>query len=187
MKFNILWQVFKSFFKIGAFTIGGGYAMLPVMRRDLVDRLGWLEDDEFLETIAITQSAPGAIAVNTAIFIGKKMAGLPGVAAGCLGVVLPSFIIITSIAMFFQNILAWPLALRFFAGIRPAVIALIAHVAWKMGTKFISGRFFVILFAIALTAILLVPGLHPVWVILASGAATLAWTHWIREPQREGA
>lgn len=173
---QLLWQIFSSFFKIGAFTIGGGYAMLPVMQRDLVDRLHWLDEKEFMETIAVTQSAPGAIAVNTAIFIGNKMAGLPGVIAGCLGVVLPSFLIILTIAMFFQDVLSWTPAVNFFAGVRPAVVALIAHVAWKMGRKLIVNRYYLILFLVALAIIVLIPGLHPVWVIFGSGVATIAWT-----------
>lgn len=173
---RIVWQLFLSFFKIGAFTIGGGYAMLPVMQRDMVEKHQWLNEQEFLETIAVTQSAPGAIAVNTAIFIGKRMAGLPGVAAGCLGVVLPSFLIILSIAMFFQNILQWEPATRFFAGVRPAVVALIASVAWKMGRKLIAGPFYIALFLASMTAIILAPGLHPAWVIAGSGLATLAWS-----------
>jgi len=184
-KLHLLWQIFSSFFKVGAFTIGGGYAMLPVMQRDLVDRLGWLDEQEFMETIAVTQSAPGAIAVNTAIFIGKKMAGMPGVVAGCLGVVLPSFMIILTIAMFFQNILSWPPAVNFFSGVRPAVVALIAHVAWKMGRKLITNKYYLIMFFAALAIIVLVPQLHPVWVILSSGVATVLWTATQRKPQRE--
>lgn len=172
---HILWQIFSSFFKIGAFTIGGGYAMLPVMQKDLVERLGWLDEQEFMETVAVTQSAPGAIAVNTAIFIGKKMAGLPGVAAGCLGVVLPSFLIILAIAVFFQDILSWAPAVHFFAGVRPAVVALIAHVAWKMGRKLVTNKFYLALFIAALACILMLPSLHPFWIILGSGIATIIW------------
>lgn len=182
---HLLWQVFFSFFKIGAFTIGGGYAMLPVMQKDLVDRLDWLDEQEFMETIAVTQSAPGAIAVNTAIFIGNRMAGLPGVVAGCLGVTLPSFLIILSIAIFFQNILNWPPAAHFFAGVRPAVIALIAHVAWKMGRKLIINIYYLGLFIAALALIVLVPSLHPVWVIFGSGIVTILWTAARRENQRQ--
>jgi chromate transporter len=174
-KLHILWQIFSSFFKIGAFTIGGGYAMLPVMQKDLVERLGWLDEQEFMETVAVTQSAPGAIAVNTAIFIGKKMAGLPGVAAGCLGVVLPSFLIILAIAVFFQDILSWAPAVHFFAGVRPAVVALIAHVAWKMGRKLVTNKFYLALFIAALACILMLPSLHPFWIILGSGIATIIW------------
>ncbi len=177
---TLLWQIFLSFFKVGAFTIGGGYAMLPIMQKDLVDRLGWIDEREFMETIAITQSAPGAIAVNTAIFIGKRMAGVPGALAGCLGVILPSYIIILTIAIFFQSILQWQPALSFFAGVRPAVVALIASVAWKMGCKLVSGPFYIALFAVALTAIVLLPQMHPVWVILGSGLLTLAWSSWLR-------
>lgn len=182
---QILWQLFTSFFKIGAFTIGGGYAMLPVMQREVVDRLGWLDEQEFMETIAVTQSAPGAIAVNTAILIGKQLAGLPGVAVGCLGAVLPSFLIILAIAAFFQNILSWAPALNFFAGVRPAVVALIAHVAWKMGRRLLKSTASLILFLISLALIVFIPGLHPVWVILASGVVTVLWTLGQQKRQRE--
>lgn len=181
----MLWTLFISFFKIGAFTIGGGYAMLPVMQKDLVDRLGWLDEQEFMETIAVTQSAPGAIAVNTAIFIGKRMAGLPGVAAAGLGVILPSFLIILTIAMFFQNILNWTPAVNFFAGVRPAVVALIANVAWKMGRKLIINKFNLVLFLIALALLILVPNLHPVWIILGSGITTILWTSARTQPGKE--
>jgi chromate transporter len=181
---QLLWQIFCSFFKIGAFTIGGGYAMLPVMQREVVDRLGWLDEQEFMETIAVTQSAPGAIAVNTAILIGKQIAGLPGVIAGCLGAVLPSFLIILAIAIFFQNILSWPPALNFFAGVRPAVVALIAHVAWKMGRKLIGNIYSLLLFLISLGLILFVP-LHPIWVIFGSGIATIILATAQKQPEKE--
>lgn len=182
---QLLWQIFSTFFKIGAFTIGGGYAMLPVMQREVVDRLGWLDEQEFMETIAVTQSAPGAIAVNTAILIGKQMAGLPGVIAGCLGAVLPSFLIILAIAIFFQNILSWPPAINFFAGVRPAVVALIAHVAWKMGRKLIGNIYSLLLFLISLALILFVPRLHPIWVIFGSGIATIIWAAAQKQPEKE--
>jgi len=182
---QLLWQIFSSFFKIGAFTIGGGYAMLPVMQREVVDRLGWLDEQEFMETIAVTQSAPGAIAVNTAILIGKQIAGLPGVIAGCLGAVLPSFLIILAIAVFFQNILSWSPAINFFAGVRPAVVALIAHVAWKMGRKLIGNIYSLLLFLISLGLILFVPGLHPIWVIFGSGIATIIWATAQKQPEKE--
>ena len=175
MSMQLIWQIFSSFFKIGAFTIGGGYAMLPVMQRDIVDRLGWLDEQEFMETIAVTQSAPGPIAVNTAILIGKQMAGLPGVIAGCLGAVLPSFLIILAIAIFFRNILNWQPALNFFAGVRPAVVALIAHVAWKMARKLIGNTFSLLLFLSSLALIIFVPKLHPIFIILGSGIATVIW------------
>ena len=182
---QLLWKIFSSFFKIGAFTIGGGYAMLPVMQEEVVSRLGWLDEQEFMETIAITQSAPGAIAVNTAILIGKQMAGFPGVIAGCLGAVLPSFLIILAIASFFQNILSWPWALYFFAGVRPAVVALIAHVAWKMGRRLITTKTSLLLFSVSLALILFVPGLHPILVILGSALVTVLWTITVQKPPKE--
>lgn len=182
---QLLWQLFWSFFKIGAFTIGGGYAMLPVMQREVVNRLGWLNEKEFLETIAVTQSAPGAIAVNTAILIGKQMAGMPGVIVGCLGAVLPSFIIILAIAIFFRDILTWTPALNFFAGVRPAVVALIGHVAWKMARRLVSTKASLFLFLLSLALIVFIPGLHPVLVILGSGIATVLWTLFSKRPQKE--
>lgn len=129
---KIYWEIFAAFFKIGAFTLGGGYAMIPLVREEVVNRKGWIEEEEFLNMLALAQSAPGVMAVNTAIFIGYKMRGLRGVAVATLGSILPSFIIILLIATVFIRFKDYPLVEAAFKGIRPAVVALIAAPLYKM-------------------------------------------------------
>lgn len=99
-----LLQIFLSFFKIGAFTFGGGWAMVPLIRKELVDRQEWLEDSEFVDILAIAQSGPGPIAINTSVLCGYKMRGVPGALIATLGSSLPSFLIILIIANFFLKI-----------------------------------------------------------------------------------
>ena len=129
---KIYFQMFFSFFKIGAFTLGGGYAMIPLVRDEVVDRRHWIEEEEFLNMLALAQSAPGVMAVNTAIFIGYKMRGWKGIVATTLGSILPSFVIILLIATIFTRYKEYPLVEAAFKGIRPAVVALIAAPLYKM-------------------------------------------------------
>lgn len=118
-------ELFWVFFKIGTFTIGGGFAMLPVIKAELVDRKKWVEESEFLDILAVVQSSPGPIAVNTAVFLGLRIYGFLGLIAATLGAILPSFIIILLIAMLFQGIQNNPYFIAAFKGIKPAVVALI--------------------------------------------------------------
>lgn len=117
------------------FTIGGGYAMIPLIQAEIVDKKGWMEEEEFIDTLAIAQSAPGAIAVNTAIFVGHKIFGRLGVLITTLGSVLPSFIIILLIAIFFKGVKDEPTFKAIFMGIRPAVVALILSPVITMSKK----------------------------------------------------
>jgi chromate transporter len=126
-------EMFYSFFKIGAFTIGGGYAMIPLIEKEVVDKKQWIDRDDFLDMLALAQSAPGPIAINTAVFVGYKMAGIPGMIFTVLGSVLPSFIIILIIASFFVGIKDSEAVERAFKGIRPAVVALIAAPVLRLG------------------------------------------------------
>ena len=89
-----LWQLFATLFKIGLFTFGGGYAMFPLLERELVEKKGWIEKEEFIDMVAIAESTPGPVAINTATFVGFRRAGIPGSLAATLGVCLPSFLII---------------------------------------------------------------------------------------------
>jgi chromate transporter len=125
--------MFYSFFKIGAFTIGGGYAMIPLIEKEVVDKKQWIDREDFLDMLALAQSAPGPIAVNTAVFVGYKMAGIPGMIFTVLGSVLPSFLIILIIAAFFVGIKDNEVVERIFKGIRPAVVALIAAPVIRLG------------------------------------------------------
>lgn len=120
------WQLFWSFFKIGAFTFGGGYAMIPLIQREVVERRKWLGAEEFIEMLALAQSAPGPISLNTAVFVGNKMKGIRGSLFSSLGIILPSFVIILLIALVFTEFKDNPGVERVFKGMRPAVVALIA-------------------------------------------------------------
>ncbi|MCR1898886.1 chromate transporter [Irregularibacter muris] len=125
-------EMFLSFFRIGAFTIGGGYAMLPLIEKEIVDKKKWIERNEYLDMLALAQSSPGPVAVNTSVFVGYKIAGMPGVVATVLGSVLPSFLIILIIASIFVGIKDSVVVERVFKGIRPAVVALIAAPVVRM-------------------------------------------------------
>lgn len=120
-----LLQLFLVFTKIGAFTIGGGYAMIPIIQRDIIDR-GWLDEKEFPDIIALAQSAPGLIAVNISIFVGYKVKGVLGSLVCTLGGIIPPFLIILIIAMAFTGYQDNPTIIKIFKGIRPVVVALIA-------------------------------------------------------------
>ena len=120
-----LWQIFGVFAKIGAFTIGGGYAMIPLIQTELSKR-EWIPDDELPDIVALSQSAPGVMAVNISIFAGYRLRGVKGSIAATLGSILPSFLTILAIALFFTAFRDNPWVKRAFAGIRPVVIALIA-------------------------------------------------------------
>lgn len=129
-----LWRIFLVFAKIGAFTIGGGYAMIPLIRDELVEK-GWMSDEELPDIIAMAQSAPGVLAVNMSIFAGHKLRGVSGSVAATLGSVLPSFISILLIAMIFTNFRDNPVVERIFKGIRPVVVSLIAAPMIDMARK----------------------------------------------------
>ena len=98
MNFRVLLQLFLVFFKIGAFTFGGGYAMLPLIQREVTEKQKWLSEEEILDIFAISQSIPGVISINSAIFIGRRVAGVGGAIFSALGIILPSFVIILVIA-----------------------------------------------------------------------------------------
>ncbi len=120
-----LWRIFLVFAKLGAFTIGGGYAMIPLIRDEMLKR-NWMTDEELPDIIAMAQSAPGIIAVNVSIFVGNKLHGVKGGVVAAVGTVLPSFVTILLIAMIFTNFRDNPVVERVFKGIRPVVVSLIA-------------------------------------------------------------
>ncbi len=162
-------SLFGSFFKVGAFTFGGGIAMLPVIEREIVEQRQWLSTEEFVDVLAIAQSGPGAIAINTAILTGHKLLGLKGVAAATAGVVAPSFLIILSIAALLPQAGQSPILNGFFQGVRPAVVALIAAAAIKLGQKLLVDKFSL---ALAGGALLISTLLNPhpaVLILLAAG------------------
>lgn len=168
MKMHI--ELFTVFFRIGLFTLGGGYAMLPLIEREVVDKKQWIGDEDFLNVLAIAQSLPGPIAVNTATFVGYRVRGVSGCLAGVLGTVMPSFLCMGLIAAFFAGIKDNATVAAVFTGIRPAVAALIAASVWSLAVKakmtWFTG-------ALALAAALCVwhAGVSPAWVVLAVACA----------------
>jgi chromate transporter len=126
-------SLFWSFLEIGTFTIGGGYAMLPLIQKEVIDRRKWMSPDDFMDGLALSQSLPGPIAVNIAAHTGYRLAGLPGAIAAVLGAVIPSFISILLISIFLYQFHQQPLWNRIFLGVRPAVVALIAASLFKLG------------------------------------------------------
>ena len=127
-----LMKIFVTFFKIGLFTFGGGFAMIPLMEREIVDNHGWIEKDKFIDAISITQSVPGAVAVNLSIFFGYNLAGFIGALVASIGVVIPSFIIILIIAAGFNKFSENPILNNIFKGIRPAVVGLVLYAGTKL-------------------------------------------------------
>ena len=131
-KSKLIATLFLSFFKIGAFTFGGGYAMLSLLENEFVEKKKWLTKEEFLDMIAIAESTPGPVAINSATFIGNKTAGILGATLSTLGVVLPSFIIIYVISLFLDAFLGFTLVANAFRGIQACVVYLIGSTGIKL-------------------------------------------------------
>ena len=176
---NFYLQLFWSFFKIGTFTLGGGYVMIPLIEQEIVGRRRWISSDEFVETLILAQSAPGPIAVNSAVFVGYKMRGMKGVLASVLGVVIPSFVIILLIAMLFPSIQDNEVITRAFKGIRPAVVALIAVSFVQILQKKKFAWHITLISSIAALLVAFVK-ISPVVVILIAGIGGLVY-HLIRK------
>jgi len=167
IKASILWQLYIVFFRVGFFTIGGGYAMLPMLRKEVVEKYKWATDDEMMDYFAIGQSTPGIIAINTSTFIGYKKAGVLGAIVSTLGMVTPSWIIIISIAIFFEQFADNQIVQSAFSGIRVVVVVLILNAVVKMGKKSITNW---ISAAIAVAAFLIIflTALSPIYVVIGS-------------------
>lgn len=165
-----LWQIFAVFAKIGAFTIGGGYAMIPIIQREM-SRRGWISDEELPDIVALSQSAPGVMAVNISIFAGYRLRGVKGSIAATLGSIMPSFLIILAIAMFFSAFRDNPLVERAFKGIRPVVIALIAVPMLNMARKSCTTwwKWLLALLSLLLVAFLNVSPIYILIVVLVLG------------------
>lgn len=161
-------RLFTTFFKIGAFTLGGGYAMIPIIEAEVVTKHGWIRKEDFLDLIAVAQSCPGVFAINISTFVGYKIKGNKGALCTAVGTALPSFIIMLAIAMFFHRFMDVGWVAAMFRGIRPAVVALIAvptfnlaksaHITW-------SNAWIPVVSALLIYAL----SVNPVWVILGAG------------------
>ena len=173
-KVNIYWDSFKTFFKIGIFTLGGGYAMIPLIEEEVVNKKRWVSKEEFLDLIAIAQSCPGVFAINIAIFIGYKLRKIRGALATALGTALPSFLIILLIAMFFHRFQDNPVVASIFRGIRPAVVALIAVPTFYLA-KSANISWINCWIPIASALLIWLMGVSPIYIIILAGLGGWAY------------
>jgi len=162
-----LLKLFICFFKIGLFTFGGGFAMIPLMEKELVNKHHWVKKRDFVNSIALTQSVPGAIAFNLAVYFGHDVMGIIGSLVCVVAVALPSVLIILGIAVFFSTFSEMEIVQNIFKGIRPAVVALIIYAAINIGThlKWDAALFLIV---IAATSVSIVFSFNPVLLILVS-------------------
>jgi len=163
-----LGEAFITFFKIGIFTLGGGYAMIPLIEEEVVNRKQWVSKDEMLDLIAIAQSCPGVFAINIATFIGYKLNKTRGAIATTIGTALPSFLIILAIAMFFSQFKDNPYVAAMFKGIRPAVVALIAVPTFNLGKR-AQLNIWTIWIPVVSALLIWLLGVSPIWIIIAAG------------------
>ncbi len=170
----MLLKFFLTCNKIGAFTLGGGYAMIPIMEKEFVDNNHWMDKQEFMDIMVVAQTTPGIFSIDMASHIGYKLRGVWGGIVGALGIALPSIIAILLIAIFFHSFRDNEWVARFFKGVRPAVVALIAAPCFTMAktAKLNRYNFWIPIVACLLIALL---GVSPIWVILVAGISGYAY------------
>lgn len=168
-----LWQLFSVFARMGAVTFGGGYAMLPILQAEVVNKYHWATDEELADYYAVGQCTPGVIAVNTATFIGMKLRGVAGALAATLGVIFPSMVIITTIAAFLSNFAHIPAVADAFAGIRVGVCILIFQAVLKLFAKAVVDKLTAVLFFLVLI-INVITDISPAYLVVAAGLVGIA-------------
>ncbi len=170
----MIWQLFVSFWKIGTFTIGGGYVMIPIMEREIVERRKWLSREDFLDYMSLSQAMPGVFAVNMATVIGYRLRGIRGVISAVVGNILMPIVLILLLAVFFRYFRDNEIVEHIFMGLRPAVVALIAAPVFRMAksAKVTWSNFWIPVVAALLIWLL---GVSPVWIILAAIAGGLIY------------
>ena len=169
---KLLLTLFLIFARIGGFTFGGGYAMLPMLQKEVGEKYGWATQEELMDYYAIGQCTPGVIAVNTATFIGYKIKGIPGAIFATLGVVSPSLVIVSVIAAFISNFQDLQVVQHAFAGIRAAVVALIISAVIKIGKKSLVDIFTVIIF-LAVAGLSFFTDISPILFVVTAGVRGL--------------
>ncbi|AZO93436.1 chromate transporter [Halocella sp. SP3-1] len=162
-----IWRIFLIFCRIGGFTFGGGYAMLPIIQKEIAEERKWASEEEIIDYYAIGQCTPGIIAINTATMIGYRQKGVLGALAATAGMVFPSLLIITIIAVFFQRFQEYQLVQNAFEGIQIAVIALILDIVLKMWKRSVKDYFGILVFVLGFLMLAFFR-LSPVVVILSS-------------------
>ena len=173
-----LWEglggLFTTFFKIGMFTLGGGYAMIPLIEEEVVNKHRWVGKDEMLDLIAIAQSCPGVFAINISIFVGYKLYKVRGAIAAALGTALPSFLIILASAIFFHQFADNRVIAAMFRGIRPAVVALIAVPTFNLAKQAQLNKYTIWIPIVSALLIWLL-GVSPIWIIIVAGIGGFLW------------
>jgi len=172
-------DLFTTFSKIGAFTIGGGYAMLPLIQREVVERKKWLSESDFMDVLAISQSAPGVFVINISVFVGERVKGVKGSVVAALGSALPSFVIILAIAMLFSSFRENRVVNSIFMGIRPAVVALIAVPLIGMSKGIHLNRYTSLVPVITLLLIVLFQ-ISPIYIIIAGALLGIFYYYLIK-------
>ncbi|MDR7856966.1 chromate transporter [Tissierella sp.] len=170
-------QMFSTFFKIGAFTFGGGYAMIPIIQEEVVNKKKWIDKYEFLDAIAVSQGSPGPIAVNTSIYVGYRLKGLPGAIVCTLGTILPSFFTILLVAIYFYQYRNNPILDKVFLGIRPTIVALILSAVYKM-VKTSGFGYKKLSVSLAAALIIVFLGISPIYLVIAGGLGSVIINKW---------
>lgn len=170
------WKLFSSTFLLSAFTFGGGYVIVPLMKKRFVDDLGWLEEQEMLDLTAIAQSAPGPIAVNASILVGYRVAGAPGAALTILGTVLPPFLILSAVSLFYEAFRSNRIVAALLRGMQAGVAAVICSVVVDMAGSVLKEKKVLsdFLMAAVFLVTLLLPKLNVIWIILACAGLGVA-------------
>ncbi len=179
-----MFELLKTFFQIGFFTIGGGYAMIPLIEKKVVDEKAWVSEKELLDLIAVAQSCPGIFAVNLSIFIGLKRKGNKGAVVSAIGTCLPSFLCILAIALVFQQFRENAYVEHFFRGIRPAVVALIALPVFRMAKSAKINRYNIWIPIVSAFVIWML-GVSPIFVVLAAGVFGYVYGKYLKEEDHD--
>ncbi len=177
-------ELFLTFLKIGAFTFGGGYAMIPLIQKEVCENKKWLTDEDILEIVAIAESTPGPIAINSATFVGYRTAGVLGAMCATLGVVLPSFVIITIISMVLREFSSYRAVKYAFFGIRAGVLALIVKALWTMAKKSPKNIFSYIISALAFI-LAVFTNINTIFIIIGCAVAGLIYFFTVADKAKE--
>jgi len=168
-----LLQIFWTFFKIGPVTFGGGFAMIPLIEKEVVDKKNWLKSEDVTDIFALAQSVPGAVAINSATFIGKRIGGIRGAIAALLGVSLPTFLIVLTLGILYSLFQSNPKVAAAFLSIRASIVALIVYAAIKTGKTAIVDKSTFWLFVVGIPILFFI---HPIFAILAGAFAGIILT-----------
>ncbi|MDC7241332.1 MAG: chromate transporter [Spirochaetales bacterium] len=169
MRISVLRELYVTFFKIGSVSFGGGYAMLPLLEKELSEKKAWVSEEELLDYYAIGQSTPGIIAINVATFTGYKTAGIPGAVAATLGMITPSLIIIILIASFLDRFDEYPLVQKALKGVNIAVAVLLISSVWKFAQKTVK-NIWGLLICLGAFAAVGFAGISPIIAVLISAS-----------------